>query len=69
MDENLGLFIPRTIRMWGTFHVRFFEFSLESFSALCKISDVKIFKRLLLPVFMQFQQNSMESMVIGGGAD
>ena len=29
----------------------FFEFSLGSLSALCKISDVKIFKSLLLPQF------------------
>ncbi len=36
------------LHIWGTFHVRFFEFSLRSFGALCKIFDVKISKRLLL---------------------
>ncbi len=35
------------LHMWGTFYVRFFEFSLGSFGTLCKISDVKTFKRLL----------------------
>ncbi len=30
------------------FYVWFFEFSLESFGALCKLPQVKIFKRLLL---------------------
>ncbi len=30
----------------GCFHVWFFEFSLGSFDALCKIHDVKTFKRL-----------------------
>ncbi len=39
------------LHMLGTFHVRFFEFSLGSFGALCKISDVKIFKGLLLTQF------------------
>ncbi len=33
----------------ATFHVRFLKFSLGSFGALCKISDVKIFERLLFP--------------------
>ncbi len=36
---------------------------MGSFGALCKISDVKIFKSLLL----QFQPNLMESLEIGGG--
>ncbi len=39
-----------------------FEISLTSFCALCKISDVKIFRRL--PVFVQFQPNCMGSMAI-----
>ncbi len=53
--------------MYGTFQVRSFEFSLGSFSALCKLSDVKIVKRLLLPsVFIEFQPNFMENMVIRG---
>ncbi len=34
-----------------TFDALFLEFGLGSFSALCKIADVKIFKRLLLPQF------------------
>ncbi len=33
------------------FHVCFFEFSLGIFSALCKISDVKIFKAYCSPRF------------------
>ncbi len=39
------------LHMQGTFRVRSFEFSLGLFGALCKISDVKIIKRLLLPQF------------------
>ncbi len=39
------------LHMLGAFNVWFFEFSLGSFLALCKISDVKIFKRLLLAQF------------------
>ncbi len=36
---------------------------LRSFGALCKIPDVNIFKRLLLPqFFIQFQPNFRESM-------
>ncbi len=51
--------------MVSTFYVWCFEFSLGSFRALCKISDVKIVKRLLLP---QFQPNYlMESIVMNGG--
>ncbi len=38
-----------------------------SFGVLCEISDAKILKRLLLPVFIQFEPNVMESMIIGGG--
>ncbi len=34
--------------MQGTFCIRSFEVSLESCGALCKISNVKIFKRILL---------------------
>ncbi len=30
--------------MYGTFYVRFFELSLGSFGALCKISDAMISK-------------------------
>ncbi len=33
------------------FHTRFFKFSLGSFGALCIISNVDIFKKLLLPRF------------------
>ena len=51
--------------IYDTFHVWFFEFSSGSFGALCKISDVKIFKTQLLPqVASNFSQNLMESMVI-----
>ena len=39
---------------------------MESSGGLCKISGVKIFKRLLVPVFIPFQPNFMESMVIRG---
>ncbi len=35
----------------GTFDAQFLEFGLGSFGALCQVSDVKIFKRLLLPHF------------------
>ncbi len=38
----------------GTFDARFLEFGLGSFGALCKISDIKILKRLLL---LQFSFN------------
>ncbi len=51
--------------MLATFHVRLVEFSLGSFGALCKISDVKIFKMLLPMGFIQFQPNSILRMVIG----
>ncbi len=37
--------------MQGTFDARVLEISLGSFHALCKISDVKIFKMALLPQF------------------
>ncbi len=37
--------------MLGTFHAWFFEFSLRSFSTLCKIPAANIFKWLLLPQF------------------
>ena len=37
--------------MEGTFDVRFLEFGLGSFGALCKIFDSTIFKTLLLPQF------------------
>ena len=47
------------------FHVQFADFSSRSFGALYKICDVKIFKRLLLPVFIQFQPNFTESMYSG----
>ncbi len=45
----------------------FLEFSLRSFDALFKISDVKIFKRLLLTVIIQFQPNFTESIVRNQG--
>ena len=40
-------------KIWdlGVFESRFLEFSLASFSALCKISDSIIFKTLLLQLF------------------
>ncbi len=44
--ENLGLTVLGTPYV-GYFRARTFEFSLVSFGALCQISDVKIFKRLL----------------------
>ena len=37
--------------MFSTFHVKWFELSLGSFGTVCKISDVKISKRLLLSQF------------------
>ena len=44
-----------------TFWLRSFEFGLETFSARCKISDVKIFKRPLLPhLSSNFNQTFME---------
>ncbi len=39
----------------GTFHVRFFEFSLVSFGALSRVK-----------IFIQFQPKFMESMIIRG---
>ncbi len=50
-----GCHCPRKGNMCGIFYVWFVEFSLQSSAALCKISDVMIFKRLLLP---QFSSNS-----------
>ncbi len=44
--------------MYGTLQVWAYEFNLGSFGALCKISHIKIFKRLLLPQFSSnFNQN------------
>ena len=48
--RNLRLTVPG-LHMLDIFPVRLLEFGLGSFGALCKISDVYIFKRLLLPQF------------------
>ena len=48
------------LHMYGTFRVQFFEFTLGSFGALCKISGVKISTGP--PVFIQFQPNLAECM-------
>ena len=45
-----GLAVLRTPYV-GMFLVRSFEITLGSFGSLYKVSDVKIFKRLLLPQF------------------
>ena len=45
------------------------QFGVVGFTLQNSISDVKIFKRLLLPQFsVQFQSNFMESMIIRGEA-
>ncbi len=45
-----------------TFSVWLFEFSLGSFGALCKIHDVKIFNRLLLPQFSSIFKQTLEKV-------
>ena len=53
---KLGLAVLGIAYVRYTFHIWFFEFSLGSVGALCTISYVKIFKRLLLSYFfIQFQ--------------
>ncbi len=48
----------------GNFRARSFEFILGSFGALCKISDVKIFKTLLLPQFsFNFNQTLQKACI------
>ncbi len=59
-DENLGLAVLGTPYV-GYFSGQVFEFSSGSFGALCKIFDVKIFRNLLLTVFIQFQPNLWEA--------
>ncbi len=55
------------LHMYVTFHVSFFEFSLGSVGALCRISDIKIFEKVIPPiVFIEFQPNVMESMLVRG---
>ncbi len=63
MDENLLPVVLRSMyRMWGTFHV-----SLVSFRACCKVSNVKKFQQATAPpLFIDFQPNFMESMVVRG---
>ncbi len=52
--------------MYGIFRVSSFEFSWRSFGALCEISGIKIFERLLAAatVFFQFQPNFIENMAV-----
>ena len=47
------------LHMCGTFHVRFFELSLGSCGAPCKIPNVKIFKWHTPTVFIQSESNFM----------
>ncbi len=56
--------------MYGTF--RSGHLSLGSFGALCKISDLKIFKRLLLPQFSSIFNQTLHRRhvhVFGGNID
>ncbi len=46
----MGLTVLGTLYV-GYFKVKSFEFSLGSLGEFCRISDVKIFKGLLLPEF------------------
>ena len=52
--------------MYDAFRVRSLEFSLRSFDAPCKISNVKIFKRSLVPQFSSNFNQTLQKACIQG---
>ena len=48
----------KRMEIWNS-RVRSFEFCLGSFDTLCKISHVQIFKRLLLPQFSSYLNQTL----------
>ncbi len=55
------------LHRYGTFHVWFYWFNLRSFSALCKISEVKNIQTATVHIVsIQFQPNFMASIATGG---
>ncbi len=50
------------LNLWGTYHVRFFEFSLRSFGALCKFPMLRFSRRYCFHSFIHFPSIFTESM-------